>query len=90
MIPGVSGQAMMIEQRVVVTESLAAVTTGADIEVVAVQLPDVGADGPVLRTGSRWRCRLSGSAIILLHDRAGKLVSVRRDDARFVVVRRLE
>ncbi|HSJ25326.1 MAG TPA: hypothetical protein VK929_11680 [Longimicrobiales bacterium] len=73
------------------SESLAGVPVGVEVEVVQALLPGgVSAGGDhALRKGSRWRCRLNGTAIMLLHNRGGRMVSLRRDEARYIQVRRL-
>jgi len=72
-------------------ESLSGVPAGVDVEIIESLLPGgvAAAGDKVLRTGSRWRCRLNGNAIMLLHSRGGRLVSLRRDEARYIRVRRL-
>jgi hypothetical protein len=74
-----------------VIESLAGVPAGVEVEVVEARLPGgvTTAGEQVLRSGSRWRCRLNGSSFMLLHSRTGRLVGLRRDEARYVQVRRL-
>jgi hypothetical protein len=75
----------------VVVESLAGVPAGVELEVVQTLFPGSPAlaGERALREGSRWRCRLNGQSVVLLHNRAGRLVSLRRDEARYIRVRRV-
>jgi hypothetical protein len=71
------------------SESLAGIPEGAEFEVVESRLPGgVATATPTrLRPGSRWRCRLNGRAIVLLHSQAGRMISLRSDEARYIQVR---
>lgn len=71
-------------------ETLAAVSVGDDIEIVRVLLHDGASSDPlrILRGGRQWRCRFSGAVSLLLVSPAGQVVSVQRDAARYIQVRR--
>lgn len=71
-------------------ESLAAVKDGESIEVVYILFDSLRAFGEArgVRSGSRLRCRASGSSTIVLESETGTTVLFPRDLARFVRVRR--
>jgi hypothetical protein len=71
-------------------ETLAAISAGDDVVIVQVLLRDGGSCDPlrVLRPGREWHCQFSGSINVLLINHAGQAVSVHRDTARFIQVRR--
>jgi hypothetical protein len=82
----------MVAETATAVENLSSVAEGTEFEVLNSSHADAisSAGMQALRPGSRWRCRLNGHAIVLLHSPAGRLLSLRADQARYIQVRVLK
>lgn len=69
-------------------ENLAVIGPGEEFEIVRVLLDEGGLANRRFGPGHRWRCRYSGRDIMLLVSHTGQTISVRRDAARYIEIRR--
>ncbi|HEX6307107.1 MAG TPA: hypothetical protein VFZ69_02900 [Longimicrobiales bacterium] len=69
-------------------ENLATIEPGEEFEIVRMLLDESANANRRFGPGHCWRCRYSGKDIILLVSHTGQTISVRRDVARYIEVRR--